>query len=491
MMTAIKGALLITLAASMAACDAARQADAEATEVAAFAATTPEYGQEEWATACDHLKVTAVWSGLCEHKTKENTCTYNPPPGWVIVETKTEKFNDNHGSFVPKTLAGGSRLILESELTEAYDTAIDLAVKWRNFDAEAKLRERYNQHSSERQFYEASHNTFVGTVSATPWGSCADRKGAWIDVSVYARLRYIGEPGKKHQLLYQLEDKFGLVPVWIGITRSDRSNAIYAMDGSDNPRSEVVPWKTCPEGQVQIGLGVHSTEEAFWVCTAPAQAHDTFFVSRFVNAAAFVYRVRDGSVQRMGGIEYQNCPMLSTPIGRALIPGGFWACSGGGISPPPVAMSERAPALMVGSNPSSTAQQWFFDPIGSSPSRAPTSLAASKAGTMIVSRATGMALDHSGSAHIRSAWIAIVDPYTWSAKGQVWLLEKHPSLDRYVLRWPPTGQVLDYAFGEDGKTYAVLQDAVAGAPAQLWDIRHVEGDYYAIVNHHSGQALSL
>ncbi|MFT3770323.1 MAG: RICIN domain-containing protein [Minicystis sp.] len=406
------------------------------------------------------------------------------------MESKTDIVNDNHGSYDSKTIAGGSRLLVQSDLKEAYESVINLAVKWRQNDVEANLRQQYEQHSSERIFYEASHNTFVATVSATPWGSCVDRKGAWIHVVPRARLRYIGAPGTKSGLVRQLRDRFKLFEAWVGIGRGT-GNAIFTVDGLDNPPSEVVPWKHCPEGTTLIGAGGISSEEALWVCTLPELAHETFFVARLVNAAAFVYRVQDGSVERMGGIEHRNCPQLSHPIGALPLPGGFWVCSGGGISPPPVELPSRAPVLMVSSNPNSTAQQWYFDPIGASPSRGPADLASNGAGLMIVNRATGMALDHSGSEQIGPWWTAIVERYAWGAKGQVWVLEKHPSLDRYVIRWPTTGQVLDYVRGEDDQWRAVLHTPVNGAPAQLWEIRRVEGDYYTIVNHYSGLALGL
>ncbi|WP_437550353.1 RICIN domain-containing protein [Sorangium sp. So ce367] len=284
------------------------------------------------------------------------------------------------------------------------------------------------------------------------------------------------------------------VATWIGIGRSDGSNAIFAMDGSPSSRPEVAPWKWCPAGRVLVGANLFSSMESFWVCTTPALEHHPFYVARFVNAAAFVYRVQAGfPVERMGGIEYENCPKLSWSLGRALAPGGswggFWACSGSGISPPPVELASRVSVVMYRDTPTSTAQHWYFDPIGASRSRAPEDLSASGAGLMIVNRRTGMALDHSGSVRIGPWWIAILERYVWGAKGQLWRLEKHPTLDRYVIRWPPTGQVLDHVPGEADRRHAVLHDEVRGAPAQLWEIRRVEGDYYSIINHHSRQAL--
>ncbi len=169
----------------------------------------PKYGQEEWVTACDKLRVIAPWVGVSA-PTRQETCVYNPPPGWVILEHKVTVHSSNNGSRSVQTLAGGSRLLTESALKQAYDAVIDLAMSADNHDAASKLREQYAQHSYERNLYEASDNTLVAKVSAKPHGWFLDRKRGWEEISVRVRLRYVGAPGWQEQLLAQLKAEYGL-----------------------------------------------------------------------------------------------------------------------------------------------------------------------------------------------------------------------------------------------------------------------------------------
>ena len=96
-------------------------------------------------TAISHLRVTASWSGTSARSESQNA-VYNPPPGWVIIETETIKHSSNNGSRSVSTLAGGLNLVSKEILDSVYDSAIDFAYKQGDTNIEAKLKEKQEQH---------------------------------------------------------------------------------------------------------------------------------------------------------------------------------------------------------------------------------------------------------------------------------------------------------------------------------------------------------
>lgn len=179
-----------------------------------------EYGDTMWVTACDHTSVTANWSG-CNRPIVQNTCTYNPPPGWVILDNHVTVWSSNNGWRTNQTLAGGLNLATQTTLQNAYNSAINLAGQYQNQAIAAELTNQYTQNENSRLTFQASHNTAKLTVTAQAHGNCFDRKRGWEEDSLEVKLLYIGT-NNLDTLLNELRDQYGL---WSPILRLNNLGA--------------------------------------------------------------------------------------------------------------------------------------------------------------------------------------------------------------------------------------------------------------------------
>lgn len=179
-----------------------------------------EYGDTMWVTACDHTSVTANWSA-CSRPIVQNTCTYNPPPGWVILDNHVTVWSSNNGWRTNQTLAGGLNLATQITLQNAYYSAISLAGQYPNQTIAAELTNQYTQNEDSRLTFQASHNTAQLTVTAQAHGNCFDRKRGWEEDSLEVKLLYIGT-NNVDTLLNELRDQYGL---WTPILRLNNFGA--------------------------------------------------------------------------------------------------------------------------------------------------------------------------------------------------------------------------------------------------------------------------
>lgn len=164
------------------------------------------YGKIETVTACSHLSVIAGWEG---GGPKSASCTYNPPAGWAIIDTQTIEESSNNGHSEVNTLAENLNFATEREVKEAYDRAIDIAVKSGNKDAEGHLKDQRNEHLLEVQKYSTNKNTVYAKVYAEKHGSWVDRKRGWQQISVTARVKCLGGPDDE-MLFQNLKKQFNL-----------------------------------------------------------------------------------------------------------------------------------------------------------------------------------------------------------------------------------------------------------------------------------------
>lgn len=154
-------------------------------------------GREEQVTACSRLSTVGSWEGPRHNSA---TCTYNPPPGWVIVDHQVHEHSSNNGSSEVSTVAGGSNFISENDLREAYSSLMGIAAEYNSPQTGQKkfsgeLQDKFNWHLKELRRFEASHNTLQAIVRASAHGNqLFDRKRGWQEISVTARLRCLGEP---------------------------------------------------------------------------------------------------------------------------------------------------------------------------------------------------------------------------------------------------------------------------------------------------------
>jgi hypothetical protein len=157
-------------------------------------------GREEQVTACSHLSTVGSWEGPRHNSA---TCTYNPPPGWVLVDHQVHEHSSNNGSSEVSIIAGGSNFISESDLREIYDSLGRIAGEFNSpktgqISFSGQLENKFNWHLNEVRKFSASHNTLQAIVRASAHGNeIFDRKRGWQEISVIARLRCLGEPDAK------------------------------------------------------------------------------------------------------------------------------------------------------------------------------------------------------------------------------------------------------------------------------------------------------
>lgn len=152
-------------------------------------------GADIWVDACPSLSVTAQWN-----EDAENDCTYNPPTGYTILETKVAVHSSSSGSHSVNTLAGGSSFATERMFSEARKALLDGTASYRDASGEsryaAKIENSVQSYMQSARRFEATNNTIYATVSASGSGDWFSKKRGWEDITVKARLLCLGAPDK-------------------------------------------------------------------------------------------------------------------------------------------------------------------------------------------------------------------------------------------------------------------------------------------------------
>ena len=165
-------------------------------------------GEEKRVTAISHLSVTASWSGLTANSDESNAI-YNPPSGWVILETETAIHSSSNGSREVSVIAGGLDLIAEENINQVYDAASNYAVQEGNYHFKAQIDEKRGYHREQLQRYKSNTNTVMAQVRASAHGSPIDRMRGWEEISVYAQIIYLGNSNLS-SVHKALEEEFGI-----------------------------------------------------------------------------------------------------------------------------------------------------------------------------------------------------------------------------------------------------------------------------------------
>jgi hypothetical protein len=198
-------AVLGALAAPVAGCAATLEDETVSSGTSDSALSS---GEEQVIEAVSHLRTQASWSGCNDRETSEQS-VFNPAPGWVIVENHVVVHSSNNGSRSVSTLAGGLNFVSEIDAQRVYDEAIKLAAEKGDTKVKADLEYKSSEHLQELRKFQTTHNTIVARVSAKAHGSCADRKRVWEEISVFARVRYLGDPDRQ-TFARSVASQFGL-----------------------------------------------------------------------------------------------------------------------------------------------------------------------------------------------------------------------------------------------------------------------------------------
>lgn len=168
-----------------------------------------EIGEEKTVTAISHLRANASWNG-CSRESDRQQAIYNPPSGWVIVEYNTIVHSRNNGSSSVSVIAQDLNFVFLEEWNKTFDGLMDLATKYNNDDAKFKIKQKQLEFSKYYNSIESNKNTIRAQVEAKAHGSCLDKKRGWCEISVTARLVYVGIKEDIELQVLKLKNDFSL-----------------------------------------------------------------------------------------------------------------------------------------------------------------------------------------------------------------------------------------------------------------------------------------
>lgn len=168
-----------------------------------------QLGDEQNVTAISNLRAQASWDG-CSAGSDQNTATYNPPPGWVIVEYKTITHSQSNGSSSVSVIEQDLNFVTKTKWSTSYDELIDMAASRNNDELKAKLQQKKSEYENFYHSVQSNKNTIYAKVKAKAHGSCLDRKRGWSEISVTTKLRYVGTSQDLNQIIEQLKEQYNL-----------------------------------------------------------------------------------------------------------------------------------------------------------------------------------------------------------------------------------------------------------------------------------------
>lgn len=119
-------------------------------------------------------------------ESKVNTCrrTFGPP--FMLIDMKLNDHSSSNGWRSVSRYASGAAVDYKEQIEEAYDQAIDIAGKYGDTAAEAKLKELKKRHLALTVQYSTNQDSIELKVEAAGHGWFLDRKRGWQDSSVDA-----------------------------------------------------------------------------------------------------------------------------------------------------------------------------------------------------------------------------------------------------------------------------------------------------------------
>jgi len=155
--------------------------------------TAPRIGEEKVVTAIV-ASCNANWSGFCNKDRCSDNPVFTAPKGWVLMNFTYAERTNNNGSASVSQIAGGTDLVLEKSIDEAYDGEIQAAIRNGDKDREAKARNLRELHKKAVNSVRTNMGTIAASISAEAHGVCpGNAKGGSIGIEVYATLVYLGD----------------------------------------------------------------------------------------------------------------------------------------------------------------------------------------------------------------------------------------------------------------------------------------------------------
>lgn len=186
-------------------------------------------------------------------ESKVNTCrrTFGPP--FMLIDMSLTDHSSNNGWRSASRYASGAKVDYKEQIEEAYDQAIEIAGKYKDTAAEAKLKEMKKRHLALSIQYNTNQDSIELKVEAAGHGWALDRKRGWQDSSTNVIVACIAPVN----LVDQIKAHVGLTGDQFTLTNKSRA-PFYAYYGLQDDKT-----KTCssasPAVTVRLNPGASET----------------------------------------------------------------------------------------------------------------------------------------------------------------------------------------------------------------------------------------
>jgi hypothetical protein len=153
-------------------------------------------GSEQWVAGCE-ARCTASWEG----SNCPQSCTSTPPPGYVMVDHRSQRISENNGGGSISRLAADQTFNYSRSVKQAYSSAIKVAGQYKDYKARAELQDDMKQAIDEAEQFASSHQLLRLSVSASKHGSFFDRKRGWSHMRAEMLVRCIAPADLREQLI--------------------------------------------------------------------------------------------------------------------------------------------------------------------------------------------------------------------------------------------------------------------------------------------------
>ncbi|UCV18029.1 hypothetical protein [Ferribacterium limneticum] len=181
-------------------------------------------------------------------ESKVNTCrrTFGPP--FLLVDMALTDYSSNNGWRSASRYASGAKVDYKEQIEETYDQAIEIAGKYGDTAAEAKLKEMKKRHLDLSIQYSTNQDSIELKVEAAGHGWALDRKRGWQDSSIEVVVACIAPVN----LLDQIKAHVGLKGDQFTLTNNS-SASFYAHYGLQDDKT-----KSCPSATPAITVRVNA-----------------------------------------------------------------------------------------------------------------------------------------------------------------------------------------------------------------------------------------
>ena len=160
----------------------------------AVAGAACQPGTTQWVTACDQIQATSSWNDGTQYA----DCTWNPLPGWAIVNYRAIVLGSRNGSQSISIMAGGLRFATHTTYSAASSAITNVLAQYTDEEGNNRYRgEVTNKLNSAEQYAQnasTNKNTLYLLVWATGSGMVWNQWGGEQETTVQVEETCLGDP---------------------------------------------------------------------------------------------------------------------------------------------------------------------------------------------------------------------------------------------------------------------------------------------------------